>query len=93
VGRESGPSMSWIDDKMDEREFRKSAPDTFNPRHCATAQPESSSATEAWTRLTEVIPSDVGKFNARSPVRRVNVSAAAEYTRSNLETGVVEFLA
>jgi hypothetical protein len=79
VGCESGHSMSWVDDKMDEREFRKSAPDTFNPDTVQQHNRNLASATEAWTRLIEVIRADVGKFNARSPVRRVNVSATAEY--------------
>lgn len=71
--------MNWIDDKLDERELRKPAPETFNPDTVQQHKRNMASATEAWNRLIEVIRADVSKFNARSPVRRVNVSATSEY--------------
>jgi hypothetical protein len=71
--------MNWIDDQLDERDRRRAAPETFNPDTLQQHERNLASASEAWKRLTEVLKADIGKFNARSPARRVDVSATSEY--------------
>lgn len=67
--------MNWMDEKLNERDRQKPTPRAVNPEAIQKHKEELARALESWEILTKEIKSDIDKWNARTPERRLNVSA------------------
>lgn len=71
--------MNWIDNKLDDRDRHKPKTEDRSTDTVRQHKRDLAAAAETWGRVVDAVRSDIAKFNAKSPARRVNVSATPEF--------------
>jgi len=72
-------AMNWMDKKLKERDQRDLKPEESNTDAVEQHRRGLLQATEIWRELISLARVDIAKYNARSPERRINMSATLEF--------------